>query len=143
MESLKEFNSILADARRKPPTHIFHGVPLRDCVVIAVGDASLGNVGKTKTRSQGGSVTLIGEASMATEGAEGKVSVVHWRSHRIKRVVRSTIASECFAALEAVEEADLYRAHLAEMYHCGGYLDLQNWESQVNESVPLIHVTDA
>ena len=88
VESVKEYNSILADARRKPPTHVFHPIPLRDAVVIAVGDASLGNVGKTKTRSKGGSVTLIGEASMATEGAEGRVSVVHWRSHRIKRVVR-------------------------------------------------------
>ena len=143
VESLKDYNSILADARRKPPVHVFHPVPLRDAVVIAVGDASLGNVGKTKTRSQGGSVTMIGEAHMATEGAEGKVSVVHWRSHRIKRVVRSTIASETFAALEAVEEADLYRSHLAEMFHYGGRLDLKNWESQVDAVVPMVHVTDA
>ena len=132
VEAVKEFNSTLADAKRRMPTHVFHPIPLRDAVVIAVGDASLGNVGKTKTRSQGGCVTLIGEARMAEEGAEGRVSVVHWRSHRIKRVVRSTIASECFAAIEAVEEADIWRAHLAEAFHFHGKLDLKQWEAEVN-----------
>ena len=143
VEAVKEFNSTLADAKRRMPTHVFHPIPLRDAVVIAVGDASLGNVGKTKTRSQGGCVTLIGEARMAEEGAEGRVSVVHWRSHRIKRVVRSTIASECFAAIEAVEEADIWRAHLAEAFHFHGKLDLKQWEAEVNSCVPLVHVTDA
>ena len=143
VEAVKEFNSTLADAKRRAPTHIFHPINLRDAIVIAVGDASLANVGKTKTRSQAGSITLIAEKCLTGEGSDGRVSVVHWRSHRIKRVVRSTIASETFAALEAVEQADLFRAHLAEMYYYNGRLDLRNWEEQVNSTVPVLHVTDA
>ena len=45
-------------------------------IVIAVGDASLANVGKIKTRSQAGSIALIAEKCLSGEGSDGSVSVV-------------------------------------------------------------------
>ncbi|CAK0910519.1 unnamed protein product, partial [Prorocentrum cordatum] len=50
-----------------------------------------------------------------------KVTLTLWRSHRIKRVVRSTLAPETMAALKAVEIGDMLRQHLVELYHGLGY----------------------
>ena len=42
LEAVKEFNAMLADAKRRPPVHIFHPLDFSDACVIAVGDASFG-----------------------------------------------------------------------------------------------------
>ncbi|MDA8583367.1 hypothetical protein N9L68_04020 [bacterium] len=61
-----------------------------------------------------------------------------WRSHRVKRVVRSTLTAETMAALEAVESGDLIRAHLADIHYGLGY----NTHAQDVPAIRMIHVTD-
>ncbi len=47
---------------------------------------------------------------------------MRWRSHKLQRRVRSTLAAE-MAAAEAIEAEDLLRAHIAEVHF---ELDLKN-----------------
>ena len=46
----------------------------------------------------------------------GIYSPLTWQSHRIKRVVKSTIAAECLAAMEAAESAFLMKTLLLDIY---------------------------
>ena len=97
-------------------------------------------MGKNKTASQAGLVVLIADNKddKFLKGNAAKVSALVWRSHRIKRVVRSTLTAETMAALEAVESGDLIRAHLAEI-HYG--LDYKTHAQDV-AAIKMIHVTD-
>ena len=111
-----------------------------EIVALAVGDASFANVGDEKTRSQAGLMVLLADnrSNEFRNNGKGSVNAMSWRSHKIKRVVRSTLAAETMAALEATEEADLVRAHLAELHH---QLDTRDYYDDL-KCVPMIHLTD-
>ena len=72
------------------------------------------------------------------EGRPAKMSAMVWRSHRVKRVARSTLAAETMAALEAVEAADVIRAHMVELKYGLSY---RNHAQEVGH-VPMVHLTD-
>ncbi len=52
-------------------------------------------------------------------------SLVSWASHRIKRVVRSTLAAEAMGLSTAVEHADFVRAAMSEL--CDETFVLRDW----------------
>ena len=54
-----------------------------------------------------------------------------WKTHKIKRKVRSTIASEACAANKCLEASDLLRTHLVEIL-TGKPLDRKRWRSEAN-----------
>ena len=66
------------------------------------------------------------------------VSSMSSRSYHIKRKVRSTVAAEPMAALEAIAEADISRGHFADWYDpldiCGDY------QSQL-DTIKVLHLT--
>ena len=72
------------------------------------------NVGKNKTSSQAGYCILLvdNRDGKFLEGKESIVTVLNWKTHKIKRKVRSTLAAETMAAIEACESGDIFRAHL-------------------------------
>ena len=75
---------------------------MNSCHIIAFGDSSLANL--RDKGSQGGHIVLLVDAN-------GAYSIAAWRSKRIKRVVRSTLAAECCAVNDAVDSA-VYIRHL-------------------------------
>eukprot|EP00959_Pyramimonas_sp_CCMP1952_P379900 7958474-Pyramimonas_sp.AAC.1 len=61
-----------------------------------------------------------------------------WRSHRIKRVVRCTLAAETMAALGAVESGDMLRQHLVELHYGLGY----GTHMDDVKAIKMVEVTD-
>lgn len=69
-------------------------------------DASYANL--PDRGSQGGFITFLIDTS-------GQYCLFAWQSKRIKRVVNSTLAAECLAAVEAAETCILLRSTLEEL----------------------------
>ena len=105
VESLLEFNRMVNNAKKDEVNLVYFPVDLKEPIVLAIGDASWGNVGSKKTKSQAGYIILVADNRddkfMKKNG--GIVNVMTFRSHLIRRVVRSTVAAETMGALEAVE----------------------------------------
>ena len=140
VQDLLDFNKMVSDAKTDEVEIVFRKIDLDHAAVVAVGDSSFANVGKNKTASQAGLIILIADNKddKFLKGNAAKVSALVWRSHRVKRVVRSTLTAETMAALEAVESGDLIRAHLAEIHHELGY----KTHAQDVAAIKMIHVTD-
>lgn len=67
---------------------------IKAVTVVSYCDASFANL--MNAGSQGAFVTFIADQ-------DGKYSPIAWQSRKIRRVVKSTIAAECLAAVEAAE----------------------------------------
>ena len=80
--------------------------------MLAFGDASWANA--TESLSQAGFILFLADLSVFTSKG-GIVSPQDWRSHRIKRVCRSTLAAECMAMDAAVDSAMFVRHLFGEM----------------------------
>ena len=80
-----------------------------------------------------------GDANEMFAGLAAPVTLVSWRSHRVKRVVASASAAEAMGLSEAIPQGDWVRALWSEMV-LG--LSLREWREQENVP-PLISVTDS
>ena len=140
VQDLPDFNKLVSDAKTDHVDITFHNIAMDNAIVVAVGDSSRGNVGKTKTASQAGLVILLADNKddQFLRGRPAKVTPMLWRSHRIKRVVRSTLAAETMAALEAVESGDMLRQHLVELRYG---LDYPTHMDDV-KAIKMVEVTD-
>ena len=67
---------------------------IKSCAVVTFTDASFANL--PNAGSQGGFISLLVDKN-------GFYCPVAWQSRKIRRVVKSTIAAECLAAVEAAE----------------------------------------
>ena len=75
-----------------------------------------------------------------TAKAKGKINIILWQSHKLKRKIRNTLAAETMAANEGVEAGDLIRAYLAVLMNPGPY-PKREWESYVR-TIPHEMITD-
>ena len=141
VQDLLDFNKMVSDAKTDEVTITFKKIDLSEAVIVAIGDSSFANVGKSKTASQAGLIVLLADntGNKFLQGEASRVSALIWRSHRIKRVVRSTLTAETMAALEAVESGDLIRGHLAELH---GGLEYKSHAVDVPRNFKMVHVTD-
>ena len=71
---------------------------------------------------------------------EAPVAAITWSSHRLKRVARSSLATEGMALCEAVEAAEHLRASLAELLWPA--LDYRRWE-EASKFAKVVACTDA
>ena len=79
-------------------------------------------------------------ASMALlAGLAAPVTLVFWRSHRVKRVVTSASAAEAMGLSEAIAQGDWVRALWSEVVPG---LNLREWREREDVSL-LISVTDS
>ncbi|CAK0825490.1 unnamed protein product [Prorocentrum cordatum] len=140
VQDLLDFNKLVSDAKTDHVDITFQKINIDDAIVVAVGDSSHGNVGKTKTASQAGLVILLADNKddKFLQGRPAKVTPMLWRSHRIKRVVRSTLSAETMAALEAVESGDMLRQHLVELHYGLGY----RTHMEDVKAIKMVEVTD-
>ena len=67
------------------------------------------------------------------------MSLIGWRSHCLRRKVRSTLSAETQAMCEGTEAGDLLRAYVAESRSPG--FDLRTWPDRVAE-IRMLAVTD-
>ena len=85
----------------------FHAeMNLTDCFLVSFCDASFGNL--PNGGSQGAFFTLLVDKA-------GNYAPIAWQSRRIRRVVKSTIAAECLAAIEAAESSYLMASILKDI----------------------------
>lgn len=78
----------------------------RDCKIIIFVDASFGNL--VSGGSQGGYLIFL-------VGKDGRCCLIAWQSRRIRRVVKSTLAAECLAAVEAAEHGFTLQLFMSEL----------------------------
>ena len=90
--------------------------------------------------SQGGFITFFYDARMETEEKAYPISVVSWKSFRIKRCTVNTLSAECQAMIHGVGSIHWLRFLLQESM--GKKLSLENWEDEIGQ-VPCIAVTDS
>ena len=128
VQAILDYNKLVEDAKKHHQEVVFYPIDLSQAVVLAIGDASFMNVGRDKTKSQAGHIVAVTDRDFLTNW-KGRINVMAYRSHVIKRVVRSTLAAETMSALEAVEEGDLVRAHLAEVH---GNYDMKDYRPALN-----------
>ena len=105
-------------------------------VLVSYGDASGGST--RAEQAQAGHVVMIADQALL-EGMAAPVTLVSWRSHRVKRVVASVSAADAMALSEAIAQGDWMRALWSEVV-----LGLSLRECREQGKVPpLISVTDS
>ena len=103
---------------------------------MSYGDASGGST--RAEQAQAGYVVTIADRALL-EGMAALVTLVSWRSHRVKRVVASASAAEAMGLSEVVAQGDWMRAFWSEVV-LG--LSLREWREQDNVP-PLISAADS
>ena len=111
------------------------GINLHNCNVVTFCDASFGNL--PNGGSQGAFFTFLIDSN-------GMYSPIDWQSRRLKRVVKSTVAAECLAAIEAAENVVLLSTALKTILNdsecsirCLIYCDNKNLVNAVHSSTKV------
>eukprot|EP00913_Durusdinium_trenchii_P008023 g7523.t1 len=138
VHNLTQLNKLALEAQSTADWGLtFLPVPLSEARWVAFSDSSWANASELK--SQAGYMVFI--AGKNVDSLEGDVaSLVDWRSHRIKRQCRSTLASETMAMDAAVDSAIFAREFMAEIL-VEAYNPLQSGRLPSN-FMPLEAVTD-
>lgn len=113
VDNLAQLNKLLKEAKATEEWALkFRPVPLETARIIVFSDASFANA--EGLRSQAGYLVFIaGENACSLQG--DAASLVDWRSHKIKRQCRSTLAAETMSLDSAVDAGLFARELLAEI----------------------------
>ena len=90
--------------------------------------------------SQGGYITFFYDSQMEVEEAAFPISIITWKSYKVKRCTVNTLSAECQAMIQGVGSLHWIRALLEESR--GTILRLEDWEQQI-ASTPFIAITDS
>ena len=90
--------------------------------------------------SQDGFITFFYDGRMETEEKAYPISIVNWRSYRIKRCTVNTLSAECQSMIHGVGSLHWLRFLLQESK--GKWITLENWEKEIS-TTPCIAVTDS
>jgi hypothetical protein len=146
---LKECNKVVAYALENPDIGITFKASVLDwdtCVLCTINDASHANEleyikaieNYEPFRSQSGRLLAL----VSPEVLEGKESTVHLISHNstlVKRVCRATLQAEAYSLQSGVEQGDVLRAAIADLY---GKLDFKDWETTAAAHMQMVWITD-
>eukprot|EP00971_Amphidinium_carterae_P132972 2633234-Amphidinium_carterae.1 len=86
----------------------FVPIPLSDIVLIGYSDASFNNAAGQK--SQLGLLVVAAHRDVLRPGIEQEVSLIDWRSHRSRRVTRSTLSAESIALDSVIDHVQFLSA---------------------------------
>ena len=141
VRTLKQTNKLVREAFHGRFLHMkvtdLDGVSSEDVCFVAWADAAVGN--RPDYGSTGGYIICATTPAM-NAGETASVTPISWRSARLKRVARSSLAAETQAASEAEEELMLVQLQWKEML--GYEVNLQKPGEEIS-SVPGVLVTDA
>ena len=90
-------------------------IPENQICFVSYGDASGGST--RVEQAQAGYVIMIAGRALL-EGLAAPVTLVSWRSHRVKRVLASVSAAEAVGLSEAIAQGDWVRALWSEVVLC-------------------------
>ena len=137
VQDILDTNRLIDKAKRGADKGIqIQPIPLDKLMFVAVSDSSFMNGENGST--QAGYFILAAPSDLESEG-HASVSILAWRSHRLRRKVRSTLGAETMAMNEGTEEGDLFRAYAAETMNPD--FDLRNWPLHVKE-IRMLAITD-
>ena len=109
VDHLIQLNKLIKEAKASEDWCLrFRPIPLETAKVLVFSDSSWANTDELK--SQAGFMVLFAGCQVDTLGGDF-VSLLDWRSHRIKRKCRSTLAAETMA-LDAGVDAGIYAREL-------------------------------
>ena len=111
-------------------------IPVDQICFVSYGDTSGGST--RAEQAQSGYVIMFADRALL-ESMAAPVTLVSWRSHRVKRVVACASAAEAMGLSEAMAQGDWVRALWSDVV-LG--LSLREWREQENVP-PLISVTDS
>ena len=137
---------LIKEVKQNPTTlHYWHDPTIehwQEATIITCADQAHAN--RPKGDSTGGLITMIG-GPCHREGKPGKLSIIGWRTWKLKRKAISTNDGEIQAMLEG--EDNNYRTRLlwCEMNGCSGLprVDLLNRANDLVRNVAGINVTDS
>eukprot|EP00971_Amphidinium_carterae_P288390 5725439-Amphidinium_carterae.1 len=86
----------------------FYPIPLHQLLLIGYSDASFNNAEGQK--SQLGMIIVAAHRDILKPGVEMEVSLVDWRSHRSRRVTRSTLSAESIALDSTIDHMQFLSA---------------------------------
>ena len=93
-----------------------------------------------KTSSQGGVITFFHDQKLETSTNLEMISIVSWKSTRLKRKTVNTQSAECQAMIAAVGQVHWFHFLLLEIM--GKELSQAEWEGQLS-AIPFVAVTDS
>lgn len=141
LKTLKEANKLCREVYHQKHVCLrVNALPVthpKDVIFVCWTDAALGN--RPNGGSTGGYVLMAAPPELA-DGQATTLNLVAWRSSRLTRIARSSLAAEVQGFSEGEEELMYTRLQWAEM--CGCSIPLRQPESVV-QSVRGIMVTDA
>ena len=97
-----------------------------------------GSVSVEYHRSQGARMIFVATPSLWDKD-KGSVHPIAWASNIVRRVCRSTIQAEAYTLQAGVEDGDVLRAAVADLF---GALDLKRWEASAAKFMRQIWFTD-
>ena len=93
-----------------------------------------------KLASQGGYITFFYDNRMETEEKAYPITVICWKSFRIRRCTVNTLSAECQAMIQGVGSLHWLRFMVQEAF--GRSINNHNWEQAIS-AMPCIAVTDS
>ena len=93
VEDIIKLNKVIRKVQAENVSLNFHDLG-KDVELLLFSDASYGNL--TNDGSQGGHTIFL-------KGSNGKINPVTWQSKRIRRIARSTLASEALALVDGLD----------------------------------------
>ena len=89
-------------------------------------------------RSQGARMVFLTDGAL-WNGDKGSIHPILWASNLVRRVCRSTIQAEAYTLQAGVEDGDVLRAAVTDIFGC---LDMKRWEATSAKFVKQIWMTD-
>jgi hypothetical protein len=138
VDNLNELNKLLKEAKRSEDwSLVFVPIDLEKANIVVFTDASWANADELK--SQAGYLTFVTGPDVQTPTGD-LASLLDWRSHRIKRQCRSTLAAETMS-LDAGFDSGIFLRELMAEPLIKDYNPVQSGKLPVN-FLPVMPVTD-
>jgi len=140
IQDLQDVNKLARTAFQTAKTTLtfFSHIKFDDLCIVTFHDAGQGS--RPDGSSQGGYLTVIGNKGLL-KSQEELVTILDWRSFKLRRVARSSLAAEVQAFSEGIDSLDFARLHFAELKSPKG-INLKNADSHSRDSCEAAMVTD-
>ena len=139
MQQIGKANTVLRHAKVRAEEHVMVykvGIinDISEMLVLGISDASF--AGQPKEGSQTGYM-IMATTKKDFKARRGQGLIIDWGSHRVKRVVKSTLASEAAGCSQAYDKAVFARYLISHIF----YGDVKCWVKQI-ALVPAAQMSD-
>ena len=118
VSDVKTINKVLREAKKRPSVSLKY-VKLDKKAIVMLSDASF--AGNHDGSTTGGFLVMLCEPNQPVLDSDGvlncfKSSIIEWKAQKLKRVTRSTLASETLAASEGLDMAIFVQSLFCEIF---------------------------